>query len=148
MPAVELNERYDIPIIRDQSDSVDHANHGVFMYCRLEFLEWSGIGDLLRNTSQQLLDWSGHEIKKCRIRHQNEDETYLTEVVDWVDDGTMTTEFVVAVAFAFRRDALYFEDIPYQRDHHQRWSFRHEMQISDDIFPRAWKDSIFTSSDL
>mmetsp|Transcript_8650 Transcript_8650/g.21694 ORF Transcript_8650/g.21694 Transcript_8650/m.21694 type:complete len:707 (+) Transcript_8650:194-2314(+) len=150
VPAAELNERFDIPAVRDQRYSMDHSNHGVFMYCRLEFLEWSGIDDLVQNTSQkQLLDWSGHEIRRCRIRQKNEDERYLTEVVDRLDDGhNMTTEFIVAVAFAFPREALYFEDIPYQRDHHQRWSFRHDMRISDDLFPKAWKDKIFTSRDL
>mmetsp|Transcript_8651 Transcript_8651/g.21701 ORF Transcript_8651/g.21701 Transcript_8651/m.21701 type:complete len:592 (+) Transcript_8651:194-1969(+) len=30
VPAVELNERFDIPVVRDQRYSVDHCNHGVF----------------------------------------------------------------------------------------------------------------------
>ncbi len=48
-------------------------------------------------------------------------------------------DIVKYVLFDVPRDTFYFHDNYYHRDHHQEWSFRHDMRIPDDILPDAWR---------
>jgi hypothetical protein len=65
----------------------------------------------------------------------NGDAAYLAEVLT----GVSCESPVAGILWNVTRDALYFQDMPYGRDHHQPWAFRHEMHIPDDIFPEIWK---------
>jgi hypothetical protein len=38
--------------------------------------------------------------------------------------------------------------MPYGQDHHQPYTFRHEMHIPDDIFPEIWKTTTATTSTM
>jgi hypothetical protein len=144
LPAFELNTRFDIPIIESKNKSVDYAENGVFLFCRLEFLLWQGV-DILDDDDDDAtkhFDWRGHEVRRCRIRQRNDDGTYLAEVINFTDDDETTREVFSGAAFQFPRQAFYFQDMPYQRSHHKAWSFRHDMRIGNDIFPEVWKDRI------
>ncbi|KAL7568290.1 hypothetical protein ACA910_022627 [Epithemia clementina (nom. ined.)] len=51
------------------------------------------------------------------------------------------TETVVGVALGVSGDIFHFVDRPYTRDTLQPWSFRHEMQIPDELLPDAWRNN-------
>lgn len=44
------------------------------------------------------------------------------------------------VLFSAPRDAFVFDDVPYTRDHALRSTFHHEMMISDEMMPDAWRN--------
>jgi hypothetical protein len=53
------------------------------------------------------------------------------------DMGMTLVDYHDVVLFAVPRDAL-FSDMPYTRDHSLVSSFRHEMMVPGDMFPKAW----------
>jgi hypothetical protein len=44
--------------------------------------------------------------------------------------------------FDLPRDAFFFQDVEYTRDHALENSFRHDLRIPDDIMPKAWLDRL------
>lgn len=70
----------------------------------------------------------------CSVLERHSDNNYTALVKSRRDvDGTLTLSDLP-------REAFIFKDIPYERDHHQTWSFRHDMRVPDDVFPAAWKN--------
>ena len=60
-------------------------------------------------------------------------------------DAITTTSVVVRdgpILFDVPRDAFYFVDEPFTRDHMQSWAFRHPMMIPDDMFPSIWRNLV------
>jgi hypothetical protein len=137
VPAFELNEQ----LIADnlQIRTMDERSYGtdrVRLFCRREFAEWSGLGDII----------SDMEELPCRVLERrdgdggNSETTYVAEVINSRDDDEHVCESTVAgILWNVTQDAFNFQDMPYGRDHHQPWAFRHEMHIPDDIFPEIWK---------
>lgn len=169
MPAFERNKLVDQRLPTMYEQVYTYSNLGVRLFCRRDFLEWSGILDLVApnqtsdddaDTSKegQILDFDEREVFPCRIRsrkgrdddmdndNDNHDDMYVAEILADIPsndggNGEISNHLLVkAVAFGLTRDAFYFADIPYHRDHHQFWAFRHDIRIPDDIFPEAWKD--------
>lgn len=164
MSAFERNKRTDQRLPTMYEQEYTYSNLGVRLFCRREFLEWNGIlgfvvGDDGSNSDEndeeegKHFDFDDNEVFPCRIRlrkngeKEDHDDLYVAEILKDVPpsnggDGEMSNDVVVeAVAFGLPRAAFYFADEAYQRDHHQPWSFRHDMRIPDDIFPEAWKDT-------
>lgn len=67
---------------------------------------------------------------------------YLVELYYLYDDGNQTFLIVSDILFDVPRSVFHFEDAPYTRDHQMPFSFRHEMMIPDDIFPKSWMNKI------
>lgn len=75
--------------------------------------------------------WTG-DLYMVGLIHRQGDDDY--------EDDELCTETLQNVLFNIPRDGLYFEDVPYTRDHYMFSSFRHEMMIPDDMFPEVWKN--------
>lgn len=77
----------------------------------------------------------------CRIVRKLRDGTYLVRAGDWEETDDDQTEFnALTLIWGVPKDAFYFVDMAFSRDHHQPWAFRHAMMIPDEIFPDAWRN--------
>lgn len=99
--------------------------------------------------SQECRTWYGveekyaSELTPCRVVVRNlkgTEYTYVLELFIHVIDDEECEEVLQDVVWEADRDAIYFEDVLYSRDHAQPWSFRHYMQIPDEMLPLAWKN--------
>jgi hypothetical protein len=137
IPAFEINKMIDNQLYMTQE--LDYASVGVCLFCRKQIVLWAGI-NLPTEGSASLVDWEENEIVPCRILQRNDgDSTYITEIFERKELLTQSKDVLVAIVFNLPRNAFHFLDEKYQRDHHQRWSFRHDMRIPDEIFSHAWK---------
>lgn len=146
IPAFELNAFVDIKLYTD--DEYSYKSDGVFIFCRRIHILLSGI-DI-----EEATDWEGYEdeprisdgIYPCRVIKRNNADSYMAELVirKQVEDDEVelfqTVETFSHVLFDVPRDAFYFRDDFYSRDHHKSWSFRHDMRLDDKIFPEIWKN--------
>jgi hypothetical protein len=124
-------------------DEISYFTDMIHLLCRREFAVWNGLDDIIRNIKGKLLP--------CRVLERREGEgdgetTYVAEVVKFAEDTGVCEGVGVGILWNVTRDAFYFQDLPYGRDHHQRWSFRHEMHIPDDVFPEIWKTTTTTTT--
>jgi hypothetical protein len=149
-PAFDLNRMEDlqIPTIWE----TDKQFPKVLTFCREDFLP------------------EDHEVAPYKFRYRGEDEdgdfflcrvllrndtdnTYTVEVFErekWIEEDYDMEETIkdtpALILFDLPWDAIFFRDMPYGRDHHQFWSFRHDMRIPDEIFPDVWKNIQSNSS--
>jgi hypothetical protein len=56
--------------------------------------------------------------------------------------GSQVFETTHEYLFDLPRDAFFFQDVEYTRDHALENSFRHDLRIPDDIMPKAWLDRL------
>jgi hypothetical protein len=119
-------------------------DQGIFTFCRQTFLKWAGVG---MDAEYDVLD--GLEgCVPCRARFRTHDDSYIVEVFErkFIDDTGPNFDWedqvdtVTKVLFDVPRDIFFFHDAPYKRDHHQDWTFRHDMRIPDEMFPDAWRN--------
>jgi hypothetical protein len=140
VPAFELNEIANNLQIRTL-DERSYYTDKVRLFCRDEFAEWNGLGDTIRDMEEL----------PCRVlerRDGDSETTYMAEVIKFRDDEHVCESTVVGILWNVTRDAFYFRDMPYGRDHHQPWAFRHGMHIPDDIFPEIWKTPTTTTTTM
>lgn len=81
----------------------------------------------------------------ARTQHRGENGDFYSYIVivyyRFENDGDdHCWEEPMEVLFDLPRDAFFFVDVPYTRDIHQLWAFRHPIGIPDDIMPEAWLD--------
>ena len=80
----------------------------------------------------------------CRAtsRHKgmNGEKRYTAEVYSFVASTDECYERLDGVLFDLPREAFMFVDLPYSRDIHQPWAFRHMMGIPDEIMPDIWRN--------
>jgi hypothetical protein len=137
VPAFELNELIADNLQIRTMDERSYYTDRVLLFCRREFAEWSGLGVRhLRNLPCRVLE--------RRDGDGDSETTYVAEFMKIRKDKHVCDSTVVGILWNVTRDAFYFEDMPYGRDHHQPWAFRHEMHIPDDIFPEIWKTTTTT----
>jgi SET domain len=141
MPAFEMNAQIDLQI-----KTVFEADYelidGILTYCRKHMVELArGIDE----EEDEDKDEDDTELYFCRVVHRNHNDSYVAEVLSrfttdhpsrmWEVD----VDVVEYVLFDAPRDTFYFRDVPYQRDHHQEWAFRHDMRMPDEVLPNAWR---------
>ena len=143
--AFELNEIADlrIPTI---FESAEDQFEGVITFCRdYYFPEDHGFDPYKFDTAEdqdQDADWH----YTCRVLMRHDDNKYTVEVFHqehWLNTYSIYETYndtPLYVLFDVPRDAIFFRDRVYLRDHHQPWSFRHDMRMPDKIFPDFWKD--------
>jgi hypothetical protein len=141
LPAFELNEIIDDNLQIRTMDERSYFTDSVYLFCRREFAEWNGLNDTIREMEEL----------PCRVLERREgggdgETTYVAEVVNFPKDTDFCERVGVGILWNVTRDAFYFEDMPYERDHHQPWTFRHEMHIPDDMFPEIWKTTTTTTT--
>jgi hypothetical protein len=136
-PAFELNKMVDLRIRTIEEES--YEDDGVHMYCRETYMFLAG----LEAREPSVYDENEEGIFPCRVRWRMHDDSYFAEVFEreYTENasGDIPNDIVEQVLFDVPRDAFVFKDSQYQRDHHQVWSFRHDMRIPDSMFPEAWK---------
>ena len=109
------------------------------IFCRDEYRIFAGL---------RKADYNLHS---CRIAdrypHGNSgDYRYTAEIVERVEyvqaagEPEECREILREVLFDVPRDCFFIEDSYYSRDHAQRWSFRHDIRIPDNIMLDAWID--------
>ena len=76
-----------------------------------------------------------------RLHEANGDIKYVAVALIYYEDQhtQMCYERLFEVLWNLSRDAFWFQDVPYSRDTHQPWSFRHTIGIPDELVPEAWK---------
>mmetsp|Transcript_16740 Transcript_16740/g.38650 ORF Transcript_16740/g.38650 Transcript_16740/m.38650 type:complete len:399 (+) Transcript_16740:3-1199(+) len=142
--AFHLNEIADlrIPTIFEPAEE---QFEGVITFCRDYYFpenhEFEPYKFGTAEDKDQDADWH----YTCRVLIRHNDDKYTVEVYDrehWLnkyDIYETVYEKPICVLFDVPRDAMFFRDKMYLRDHHQSWSFRHDMRIPDEVFPDAWK---------
>jgi hypothetical protein len=146
IPAFELNKVLDlrIPTVDETNDYFDQ----VLMGCRDHYLPF--------NHSVQGLEKGDEDFFLCRVLDRKNDgeayvytaevyerRTYLKDGGDFEESFEDTTKLIL---FDLPRDAFVFKDIPYERDNHQSWAFRHDMRVPDDLFPEIWRNDRKTAT--
>jgi hypothetical protein len=132
MPAFELNNHADLQILT--MEEYDYDFEGIHTYCWNFYLELGGL--------KPLPDDKEVEYSPCRVIKRNHNDSYVAELwdVELSDFERVKGHNVVGIMWNVPRDAFYFMDSPYTRDHHQTWSFRHAMGIPDEMLPEIWKN--------
>jgi hypothetical protein len=160
MPAFELNRR-----LKRREEDVDHGGgddlvllpthyeldkqwEGVVLFCRQEYFPEVDVD--IKPYKFGFTDEEEYgNYYKCRVLSRNDQENrYIAEVVEhesWIEnrftDQEETWEDTPKLLLLdVPRHAFFYRDEPAKRDHHQFWSFRHDMRIPDDMFPDAWKN--------
>ncbi|KAL3904333.1 MAG: hypothetical protein SGILL_010111 [Bacillariaceae sp.] len=127
-PGFELNEMVDLvlPTINEE------GFNGVNLFCHRDHLRLAGMSDFVSSETSET-DWLEKPVHPCRIllrtRNGKDGHSYTAEITD--------TKVIV---FDLPRDAFYFADKIYERPHHRYFSFRHEMRIPEDMFPKIWRN--------
>ena len=136
VPGFEMNNMLDLEINTLDEVLPTYDFVGIHTYCHDWYVERDGhaVGP----------DDEGYT--PCRVIKRYYDDSNTTKYTVELWDVT-TGEFnryenhtVTGIVFDLPRDAFYFEDSPYTRDHHQEWSFRHDMRIPDEMIPDSWKN--------
>jgi len=161
VPAFEMNAQADLQI-KTTSEANYESIDGILTHCRRHMV------DLLLRQKHVIPEDEDPEIEPeqvndeecypCRVVHRNHNDSYIAEVITRVTVNhpsgmwEVNVDSVEFVLFNAPRDTFIFEDAYYARDHHQDWSFRHDMRVPDEMFPDVWRrgdnqDSVSRSGD-
>ena len=115
----------------------DYRLDGLQMHCRGWYLSRHGIEDLS--------DFGTRAPMCTIIKKLGDEDSYVVRILDWYEnDEDERCDYHSNdwdTAWGIPRDAFFFEDLPYSRDMHQEWAFRHPMMIPTEIFPEIWKNA-------
>jgi hypothetical protein len=135
MPAYHMNEWVDLLDLRTIEDR-EYELDGVRMYCHWWYLRQRGIKKPKKAGAPA-----------CRILKKLSFDTYLVELLTWMDSDDQSkrepgyhNKDKNRLVWGLPSDALFFDDMPYTRDMHQDWAFRHPMMFPDEIFPEIWRN--------
>jgi hypothetical protein len=129
IPAYGLNEVVHAMTLRTE-DEREYELDNVRLRCHQHYFEQG-------NTRKR----KSSKDPECRIVRKLANGTYLVRLVKWSETDDDQTQYTSEkLVWGIPKDAFYFVDLPFTRDHHQHWAFRHPMMIPDEIFPRVWKN--------
>ncbi len=151
MPAFEMNQQLELMV--KTTHEIDYEKlEGIYTFCRKTMVDLAlGADGALDNDEEfetEVKDENNQGCYPCRVVQRNHNNSYIVElfVRNKKDHPSgmweIWNDVVKYVLFDVPRDTFFFHDAFYMRDHHQYWSFRHEMRIPDEIFPSAWRDSL------
>ena len=148
MPAFEMNQRVDLQIKTIYETDYEQIE-GIYTYCRKPMVDLV-LGGLVddEELNLEVKDLEDNGCYPCRVIHRSHNDSYIAELFVRSDKEHPTglwevpVDRVKYVLLDVPRDTFYFRDAFYARDHHQYWTFRHDMRMPDDIFPTAWRDSL------
>jgi hypothetical protein len=129
VPAYELNSiihELEFRTVDDREYELDNVR----LHCNWDYLRRKGILKP-RNAGYQA----------CEIIRKLKEDSYLVRLLSWEDEDDNSKYTPGKLVWGLPKDAFYFRDLPFTRDHHQVWAFRHAMQIPDEIFPDVWKNN-------
>lgn len=132
VPAYQLQQQ-----INRKVKTVDEGGMGshIHTYCHEEYRRMNGLKP------------DKEDYHRCRAvkryRTSNDDEfRYVVETFSTKADKNFSYFIIHDVLFDVPRDIFHFEDAGHSRDHQMPWSFRHEMMVPDDMWPKAWMNKI------
>jgi hypothetical protein len=129
VPAYELNKKvYELELRTE--DEREYELDGVQMHCRWHYLRQRGIPKP-----------RGADDPACRIVRKLGEDSFLVRLIHRANREDRVTLTPGKLVWGIPQDAFFFTDLKYSRDHHQRYAFRHEMQIPDEMFPEIWKNA-------
>jgi hypothetical protein len=134
----ELNRRLDEAIL-----TVDEGFYGndKLFYCRESYRQMRGFGPHEGSNLK-----GAHPCKvvfRSQIRSGEYRYVALIEFEKSDDnDASKVVDTAHEYLFDLPRDAFFFQDKEYTRDHALESSFRHDLRIPDDIMPKAWLDRL------
>eukprot|EP00537_Pseudo-nitzschia_pungens_P017557 CAMPEP_0172410782 /NCGR_PEP_ID=MMETSP1061-20121228/77059_1 /TAXON_ID=37318 /ORGANISM="Pseudo-nitzschia pungens, Strain cf. pungens" /LENGTH=664 /DNA_ID=CAMNT_0013146977 /DNA_START=73 /DNA_END=2067 /DNA_ORIENTATION=+ len=143
-PAFELNEMIDLRI-PTTFEPLEEQFEGVVTFCREYYFPPNYDIFGYRFDTEEDKEYWGEYHYTCRVLIRHDDNRYTVEVFErerWIETFEMYErryDKPVYILFDVPRDAIFFRDRVYHRDHHQPWSFRHDMRLPDEIFPEIWK---------
>jgi len=145
IPAFELNEMIDLKI-PTSDEPLEQQFEGVITFCRdyyfppdYDFMPYKF------DTAEDTESWGEYHYT-CKALMRHDDNRYTVEVFQrerWLNRHEMYERVLdtpAYILFNVPRDAIFFRDKVYHRDHHQPWSFRHDIRLPDELFPEIWKD--------
>lgn len=144
-PAFELNRIVDlkIPTIFEQ---MENQFEGVLTFCHFYYFPKDHDFPAYKFATDEDKDESVEWHYTCRVLLRHDDNKYTVEVFHrerWLNNNDIYERIhdtPLCILFDVPRDAMFFRDKVYARDHHQPWSFRHDMRLPDEIFPDIWKN--------
>jgi hypothetical protein len=145
IPAYELNRMDDLVI--PTYFEAEKQFEDVLTFCREHFFPDNFKAESYTFGFEGEEDYGDNYL--CRVYERDDSSnTYTAEVIEresWIENDRYDLEKThkdtpVLILFDLPRDAFFFRDVPYGRDHHQSWSFRHDIRIPDDMFPDVWKN--------
>jgi SET domain len=143
IPGFEWNQGNDegLPPIPTISDPPEQQLDGVLLTILEDYLP-SGHGVRQFRLGVEGEEKFGRTFFLCRVVEHQENGMYTVEVFERPDglhyDASM--DVVKMKLQDVPRQALFFQDVPYGRSHHQSWSFRHDMRMPNDLFPEIWRN--------
>jgi SET domain len=139
MPAYQMSDWLDQLGELRTIDDREYELDGVRMHCQWWYLRQKGFKKP-----------KGEDNPPCRILKKlsegaDDGGTYLVELLTWTDSDEQSKYMQGykrkgRLVWGLPKDAFYFTDMPYSRDMHQQWAFRHPMMIPDEIFPEVWRN--------
>lgn len=126
-PAVELNE--------DTSHTIRTVDEGLYpdvsIMCQSWYRYIQGHGTQAQTEPCRAIS---------RRNGQDGKLLYTAELYQMIETEIRCYEAVSGALFDVPREAFLFVDLPYSRDTHQPWAFRHAIGIPDEMMPESWKD--------
>ena len=145
-PAFELNKIVDLRI-PTAFEPIENQFEGVITFCRDYYFPKDSSFTPYQFDSEEDLDQMADWHYTCRVLMRHDDNNYTVEIFHrkrWFgefDTYERVEDKPEYLLFNVPRDAIFFRDKVYTRDHHQPWAFRHDMRLPDEIFPDIWNDS-------
>jgi len=145
IPAFELNEMVDLRI-PTVFEPIENQFEGVITFCRDYYFPKDHDFAPYKFDTVEDKDENASWHYTCRVLMRHDDDRYTVEVFHrerWLNKFEMyerVHDTSLHILFDVPRDAMFFRDKVYGRDHHQPSSFRHEMRLPDEIFPDVWKN--------
>ncbi|GKY97920.1 hypothetical protein MPSEU_000750000 [Mayamaea pseudoterrestris] len=133
--AVELND--------DVSHVIRMSKEGLYQYVNVLCHEWYRHVQGHRVITSDEDDSTTTTINcqaTSRRKTANGEIRYTAELYRHITGVDKCQQVLIGILFDLPRQAFVFEDLPYTRDLHQSWAFRHVMQIPDELMPDIWKD--------
>ena len=151
--AYALNNDEDVPVRTFEEQQTNPYPHSVEMQCHANtnhdtaYLFAPQTMPVFKRAYDEVKDMNEEEdekhIVKCdvRERYESKDDSsdlYVIEIVAKKTADDETTFFERHVITDVPWNAIMFVDKPYTSDVFLKHAFRHEMKLSDEIFPKAW----------
>ena len=142
-----------IKTIDEQKLSAEHYPDNVITICYFPKYNWDEFLDYEnKNNMPSEMEWEGsaHDsnwmrymdnTKSCDILERF-DQSLTYHVRFWLYDDDDRNEDDSFILKNIPRYAIQFVNKPYSSDQYFKGSFRHEIEIPDDIFPTSWMDLV------
>jgi hypothetical protein len=100
------------------------------------FVEWDYNNPQSRMPIQQM--YHPNQLRPCQILHRLEIKVQQQHRTEYVYHVQLID--IPYIVHNVPRQMITFRDVPYTQDQQLDYTFRHEIQLPEDVFPQHWKD--------